>query len=353
MQRECPVTYERINNTVAGLVSVSVARSNTNMAAMYSLLRKFIHDTVWAVSFLILAALTIGILSIRSGLKPVRVVSEMAAAIGPHAMSVRLPDEGLPSEIIPLVTAFNRALDRMEQGFTIQRQFTANAAHELRTPLAIITAALDEMDGNGDLVELRADVARMNRLVEQLLRVSRLDTIVSDLSGIIDLNEAASGVVATMVPWALTRERMIAFKQSGRPVRVKGNAHEIADAIRNLSENAVVHSPPRTEVLVSVDPDGRVSVADRGPGIAPADRERIFERFWRGKGVQFQGAGLGLAIVEEIMKRHGGMISVCRKSKLRDWARDFGESPRDWLEYKVNTVLAGWDLHGAEQYVGL
>ncbi len=297
-------------NTVAGPVSVLVARSNTNAAAVYSLLRKFIHDIIWAVSLLVLAALVIGILSIRSGLKSVRAVSEMAAAIGPHTMSVRLPDKGLPSEIMPLVTAVNRALDRVEQGFTIQRQFTANAAHELRTPLAIITAALDEMEGDGDLVELKADVARMNRLVEQLLRVARLDAIVLDATGTLDLNEVASSVVEIMVPWAVTRERMIAFKGSGSPVHVKGNGHEIADAIRNLVENAVVHSPPRTEVLVRTDPDGRVSVADRGPGILSEDRERIFDRFWRGKGVQCQGAGLGLAIVKQIMKGHGGTVSV-------------------------------------------
>ena len=300
--------------TVTGLVSVSVGRSSAGAAALYALMRKFIHDTIWAVSILVLAALAVGILGIRSGLKPVRSISEMAAAIGPHAMSVRLPDKGLPSEISPLVTAVNRALDRVEQGFNIQRKFTANAAHELRTPLAIITAALEEIEGDDDFVELKADVARMNRLVEQLLRVARLDAIVLDVTGVADLNEAAGSVVATMAPWALARDRTIAFKGFRDPVLVKGNRHAIGDAIRNLVENAVLHSPAWSEVLLRTDPDGRVSVADRGPGIIAADQERIFDRFWRGKCVQFEGAGLGLAIVKEIMNAHGGRVSVENRS---------------------------------------
>jgi len=296
--------------TIGGPMSVSVGRSNVNAAAAYSLLRKFIHDTMWAVSFLVLAALAFGVLAIRSGLKSVRVVSEMAASIAPHTMSVRLPDKGLPSEIAPLVSAVNRALDRVEQGFSMQRQFTANAAHELRTPLAIITAALDEMEGDERLAELKADVARMNRLVEQLLRVARLDAVVLDVTATVDLNEVASGAVASIAPWVLTRERMIAFKRSDIPVHSKGNAHAIADAIRNLIENAVVHSPGRTEVLVRVCPEGAVSVTDRGPGVPAADRERIFDRFWRRRGTQFEGAGLGLAIVRETMRAHGGTVSV-------------------------------------------
>jgi signal transduction histidine kinase len=296
--------------TVAGPVSVSVGRSNANAAAAYSLLRKFIHDTMWAVSFLVLAALASGILAIRSGLKPVREISEMAATIAPHTMSVRLPDEGLPSEVAPLVKAVNRALDRVEQGFSVQRQFTANAAHELRTPLAIITAAVDEMEGDERLAELRGDVARMNRLVEQLLRVARLDAVALDVTETVDLNEVARGVVASMAPWALARERTIGLTGTDTPVRAKGNKHAICDALRNLIENAVVHSPVGTEVLVKVNPEGSVSVADRGPGIPPADRERIFDRFWRGRGAQFEGAGLGLAIVKEIMKAHGGTVSV-------------------------------------------
>ena len=296
--------------TAAGPVSVSVGRSNANAAAAYSLLRKFIHDTMWAVSFLVLAALAIGILVIRSGLKPVREISEMAATIAPHTMSVRLPDKGLPSEVAPLVRAVNRALDRVEQGFSVQRQFTANAAHELRTPLAIITAALDEMEDDERVAELKADVARMNRLVEQLLRVARLDAVVLDVTETVDLNELARGVVGSMAPWALTRKRTIGLTGTDAPVRTNGNRHAISDALRNLIENAVVHSPVGTEVSVKVNLEGSVSVADRGPGIAPADRERIFDRFSRGRGAQHEGAGLGLAIVKEIMKAHGGSVPV-------------------------------------------
>jgi signal transduction histidine kinase len=150
----------------------------------------------------------------------------------------------------------------------------------------------------------------MNRLVEQLLRVARLDAVVLDVTGTVDLNDVARGVVAAMAPWALTRERMIAFRGSNSPVYVEGNGHAVADAIRNLIENAVVYSPPQTEVLVRTNADRCVSVADRGPGIPAVDREHIFDRFWRGRSAQSEGVGLGLAIVKEIMKAHRGTISI-------------------------------------------
>jgi two-component system, OmpR family, sensor histidine kinase TctE len=91
---------------------------------------------------------------------------------------------------------------------------------------------------------------------------------------------------------------------------VKGNAHAIADAVRNLVENAVNYSPPGSEVTVTTHHDGCVSVADQGPGVPVRDRESIFERFWRGKSAESHGAGLGLAIVKEIVKVHGGEIRV-------------------------------------------
>src|SRR5262249_31631528 len=239
--------------TAAGQMWISVARTDGSAALVESLLREFVLDVIWVSPLFMIVTLAIGVFVIRDGLKPVRPISQTASAMCPIAFSVRLPDQNLPTEIAPLVVSINQALDRVEKGFAVQREFTANAAHELRTPLAIITSALDTMNGNGDVAKLKIDVARMNRLVDQLLRVARLDSIGLELS-VVDVNKVASSVVAAMAPWAIAQQKEIVFVGSKQPVEIKANADALEDALRNLVENAVVHTPIGTEVVVQVSP---------------------------------------------------------------------------------------------------
>jgi signal transduction histidine kinase len=255
-------------------------------------------------------ALLLAVFSVRRSLLPLRTASAQASAIGPESIALRLPEADVPTEALPLVIAVNHALDRLEQGFVIQRRFTANAAHELRTPLTIITARLDTLEGNGQFSALREEVARMNRLVEQLLCVARLDSLALDVSSPVDLHQLAEDVVGSMAHLAVSDCRAIALTGADHPVLVTGNAAAIADALRNLIENALAHTAPGTEVIVEVGPEGAISVQDSGPGIPVQDRPHIFERFWRGKGVRASGAGLGLAIVMEIVRAHGASITV-------------------------------------------
>ena len=150
----------------------------------------------------------------------------------------------------------------------------------------------------------------MNRLVEQLLRVARFDAIALDVSDTVDLAAVARDVVAYLAPLAVASSRSIAAQGAEEPVTVRGNRYAIEDAIRNLVENALAYAPSGTEVVVTVELPATIRVTDRGPGVPSADRERIFDRFWRGRDSRGQGSGLGLAIVSEIMKAHRGNVRV-------------------------------------------
>lgn len=297
-------------DSAAGPLSVLVAQVSGGDQLVHSILREFVVDIAWYVPPFVAVALLLATYSVRRSLRPLRTVSAQASAIGPGSISIRLPEADVPTEALALVVAVNRALDRLEQGFAIQRRFTANAAHELRTPLTIITARLDSLEGNGQLSALREEVARMNRLVEQLLCVARLDSVALDVSSRVDLREIAEEVIGSMAHLALAAGRTIALIGADHPVVITGNAAAIGDALRNLVENALAHTAPGTEVIVEVGGEGALSVLDSGPGIPVDDRPRIFDRFWRGKGVRTDGAGLGLAIVMEIVRVHGASITV-------------------------------------------
>ena len=298
--------------TPAGRFTVAVAQGRLHADVLLdSLVAEFIEHSLWLVVAVVVAALAVGVLTIRDGLAPLTALSAHAARIGPGAAHLRLPEERLPRELKPLVRAVNDALDRLERGFEVQRRFTADAAHELRTPLAILTARIDGLDDGPEKAALGCDVERMNRLVEQLLRVARLDAESLDVSRPVDLRAVAREALGALAPLAVARGRHLALVGAAGPVTIRGDAAALGAALSNLIENALAQTPEGGRVDVEVAADGSVSVMDRGPGVPAGDRGRIFERFWRGRrSAPGPGAGLGLAIVAEVVREHGGRIEV-------------------------------------------
>lgn len=302
------VNFER---SEAGRVAVVVAEpEQTEQDILNGIMWDILYKAVWFVPVFIILSLLVGVWAIRRGLQPLRRTAQEAANIRPEALSARLGTANLPSEVYPLVSAVNGALDRLEAGFEQQRHFTANAAHELRTPLAIITGAIEGMSDNDRVYKLRQDVARMNRLVEQLLHVARLDSLAMDIGADVDLRAIALQVVEYMAPLAIAQGQNIELTGAATAVMTRGNAHAIEDCLRNLIENAIIHGRSEAPIEVRVRSDGSISVCDRGSGITEEDRKHIFERFWHRRSATGNGAGLGLSIVQEIMKLHNGTVSI-------------------------------------------
>ena len=227
----------------------------------------------------------------------------VAALIASYVLTRRVP-------IMPLVTAVNQALDRLEEGFRLQRQFTADAAHQLRTPLAILRTRIETLDDRAAQQALHADIESMSRLVAQLLEIAELDTLVRDPGETADLRAVCAEVVGSIAPFAIAQHKDIALKGTDAPVLIQGNSEMIQRAIFNLAENAIKFTAKDTSVDVEVREDGSVRVRDCGPGIAEAERELIFQRFWRADRRRSDGAGLGLSIVRAVADDHGATIAV-------------------------------------------
>jgi signal transduction histidine kinase len=234
----------------------------------------------------------------------------MAERIGPESTDVRLPLETMPSEIKPLVHTVNRALGRLERGFLVQRDFTADAAHELRTPLSILQARIDTIPDRQVAKELSRDIARMKRIVSQLLDIAELEAFAVGPDETADLKAVCTDVAEFIAPLAVVEGKHILLDAPEMPVRIRGNAEVLFRAVRNIAENALRHTPEGTAVTLSVRNSGTVSVSDCGPGIAPAEQALVFHRFWRKDRRGSTGAGLGLSIVKRIMDAHGGTIAI-------------------------------------------
>lgn len=264
----------------------------------------------WITAPILLLLLVFDVLIFRRALRPIVAASTLAERIGPSRTELRLPEAGMPKEVQPLVHAVNAALDRLEEGFRAQREFTADAAHELRTPLAILRTRIDTI-GDRELARaLREDIEGMSRLVNQLLDMAELETTVIAAGETADLVEVATEIAGFLAPLAVTQGRSVAVTGAAGPVRVAGNGDTLGRAIRNLVENGLAHTPAGSVVEIEVDEAGAVRVKDRGAGVAEADRSQIFRRFWRRDRRRPGSAGLGLSIVARIAELHRCRLEV-------------------------------------------
>jgi signal transduction histidine kinase len=276
---------------------------------------QWVVESIWrevlpVVGPTLLLAIGIALYTLTRTLAPVARAAEEANRIGVDSIGRRL-DTAVPAEIRPLVDAVNRALERIDAGFDQQRRFTANAAHELRTPLALLRARLDGMTDKVAADALRPDLERMTRLIDQLLAVARLDSHVPMAKTDVNLVDVAGDVVAQLAPLAVASEKQVSLTAPDHAVRLHGNADALGAAVRNLVENALRFTPAGAAVEVVVEDGPQIEVHDAGPGIAAQDRPHLFERFWRGSDRR-GGAGLGLAIVAEVTTHHGGRLTVDR-----------------------------------------
>ena len=270
----------------------------------------FFPRIAWIILPILLLLLAIDIAIFRRALRPVLKASDTAQTISPARTEVRLPTADIPREILPLVSAVNQALERLEHGFRTQREFTADAAHELRTPLTVLRARIDTLADQGVREALGHDIAGMSRIVSQLLDIAELESFVVDPAERADLQSVCAEVASFMAPLALALDKSIALTGAKGPVWIKGNPETLFQAVRNLVENAIHHTPAGTTVEIEVTEHGMARVLDDGPGIPESERDVIFRRFWRRDRRRSGNAGLGLSIVSRIVEAHAGSIAV-------------------------------------------
>jgi signal transduction histidine kinase len=301
----------RLVASPAGPVRVGLVRSEETFKDIFDWVWQDLSEATLPIFVpLTVATLLIVWLTVRGTIRPVRSLSGQASRLGTTTIGLRLDEDGAPREILPLVSAMNNAISRIEQAFMQQQRFTAYAAHALRTPLSVLRARIDGLRDPDEARRLVADVERMARVVNQLLGIARLQARQISLDGHINLTTLVRDVLAGIAPVAHAMDKDVALTAPDTPVLVTGDAHALEEAVTNLVDNALGHTPAGQVVEVSVSPDALIEVRDHGPGVRESLKARLFEPFWKPDDSKSRGAGLGLAIVAEIAVLHGGTITV-------------------------------------------
>ena len=252
--------------------------------------------------------------TVRQTLRPLSRVASQAEALGRAVRAGRtlqpLSIDGLPREIAGVVVAINAMLERLESSFLQQKQFTADVAHELRTPLAVLRLQVSDLPATAPVEQIIAELDALGALVNQLLRLAQAEDAMLTARRQVDLRAVSRKVCEELAPIAAYRGLTIEFEAPEQLVVMSGQADLVNIAVSNVVDNAIKASPPASTITVTVSPEGTVVVEDRGPGIPEKHREAIFTRFWRADPRRGGGVGIGLALVRRIVELHGGNVRV-------------------------------------------
>ena len=287
---------------------------------LWAVLRSSLGPMLFAAPLLALAAW----LAVRQGVAPLRLLGHALAQRSPHALQP-IAVNGAPSEMAPMLDALNGLFRRIAELLESERRFTADAAHELRTPIAGIRAqaqvalgATEDSERSHALHATLQGCDRATRLVEQLLTLSRLESGAEHALVAVDLAALARQVLAEVAPLALSKQQAIEANASN-PCTVQGDATLLSVMIRNLVDNAIRYSPQGAIVKIAVSTEQgavRLLLDDSGPGMSSADIDRMGERFFRVVGSGQDGSGLGWSIARRIAAVHRAVVRVAKSELL-------------------------------------
>ncbi len=257
-------------------------------------------------------------MAVARGLSPLVKLTSEVARREPDNL-VPLDVEAAPREVVPLIERLNRLFVRIDASLQKERRFTADAAHELRTPVAAIKAqaqvalaASSEAERTHALDNAIRGCDRAAHLIDQLLTLARIDTLGDEVAEPCQLRAIAVEVIAAIAPTALAQDVRLELTEGDEAV-VRGNPVLLRILLRNLIDNAVRHTPPGTSVRIDVTNEHgqeRLSVTDNGPGIPEQELAKVAERFYRPVGTSASGSGLGLSIVKRIAEIHAASLQL-------------------------------------------
>lgn len=250
---------------------------------------------------------------VHLGLRGIGDVAEQARTVDMNRRSHPLDTRTVPSELKPLIEAFNQALERMWDAAEARDRFLGNAAHELRLPITIVRARAASLPSGSAKTQLLSDIARLENISEQLLDLQRVDRgLIAHQA--LDLVRLCRDVSEDIAPLLIKAGYEFSFEAPEHPVPISGDAGALQRVIMNLLQNAMVHGGGAGEIALNVSADGQVSVSDAGPGIAEEAYSHIFSPFYR-LNPAAQGSGLGLHLAREVVNLHKGSIRVSRSAQ--------------------------------------